>query len=109
MQTSFAPPIVSDEANFLTKLFSSFIFMTEKAKDIVTASGRPSGTAITMTVTPRMKASMKALINFLASNLSTSSLKKAVRRIRPLARKKASRAKMTPYLASEFAIDSSFC
>jgi len=37
-------------------LFSLFIFMTEKAKDIVTARGRPSGIAITMTVTAVMTA-----------------------------------------------------
>ena len=56
MQISFAPPIVSDEANFLTQLFSFFIFITENAKDIVTARGRPSGTAITITVTAVIRA-----------------------------------------------------
>jgi hypothetical protein len=46
-----APPIVSEEASLRTQLFSLFIFMKENAKDIVTEIGRPSGIAITMTVT----------------------------------------------------------
>jgi hypothetical protein len=55
VQISFAPPIVSDASNFLTRLFSYFIFITEKAREIVTASGSPSGTATTMTVIPIIK------------------------------------------------------
>lgn len=57
-----APPIVSEDASFLTQLFSLFIFMTENAKEIVTASGRPSGIAITITVTAVIKAQRKSLI-----------------------------------------------
>lgn len=42
-----APPIVSQDANFLTKQFYDNIFLTENAKDNVTANGSPSGTATT--------------------------------------------------------------
>jgi len=52
-----APPIVSQAAIYLTKFLSSNIFLTEKAKDRVTAKGRPSGIATTTTVTQIMKAS----------------------------------------------------
>ena len=51
VQMVSAPPIVSEEASLRTQLFSLFIFITENAKDIVTARGSPSGIAITMTVT----------------------------------------------------------
>ena len=44
--------MVSEDCSFLTRLFSFFIFITEKAKDKVTANGRPSGTAMTITVIP---------------------------------------------------------
>ena len=47
---SLAPPIVSEDSSFLTRLFSFFIFITEKAKESVTAKGKPSGTAMTITV-----------------------------------------------------------
>ena len=50
VQISLAPPMVSEASSFLTRLFSSFIFMTEKAKEIVTSKGRPSGTATTIIV-----------------------------------------------------------
>ena len=40
-----APPIVSQAASFLTKLFSAIILLTENAKERVTASGNPSGIA----------------------------------------------------------------
>jgi hypothetical protein len=40
--------MVSEADSFLTRLFSSFIFITEKASEIVTASGSPSGTATTI-------------------------------------------------------------
>jgi hypothetical protein len=50
VQISLAPPIVSEASSFLTKLFSNFIFITEYAREIVTARGRPSGTATTITV-----------------------------------------------------------
>ena len=61
VQIVSAPPIVSEDANLRTQLFSLFIFMTEKAKDIVTARGRPSGIAITMTVTAVMTAYRKSV------------------------------------------------
>lgn len=50
-QILVAPPIISQLANYLTKLFSSFIFPTEKARAIDTAKGSPSGTATTTIVT----------------------------------------------------------
>jgi len=59
-----APPIVSQAYNFLTKLLSSYIFLTEKARDNVTASGKPSGIAITTIETPIIKKS-KSLTNCL--------------------------------------------
>ena len=55
VQISFAPPIVSLASNLLTRLFSFFIYMTEYAREMVTASGSPSGTATTMTVIERIK------------------------------------------------------
>lgn len=45
-----APPIVSQAANFLTKLLSFNILLVEYAKDSVTANGNPSGIATTITV-----------------------------------------------------------
>lgn len=45
-----APPIVSAEASFLTKLFIALILALEKLKEMVTASGRPSGIATTIMV-----------------------------------------------------------
>ena len=59
VQISLAPPMVSDASSFLTKLFSFFIFMTEKASEMVTARGSPSGTATTMTVIEIIKKSTK--------------------------------------------------
>jgi hypothetical protein len=50
-----APPIVSQAARNLTRLFSSFIFPTEYAREMVTARGRPYGTAITTILTAIMK------------------------------------------------------
>lgn len=55
VQISFAPPIVSLASNLLTRLFSFFICITEYAREMVTASGSPSGTATTMTVIERIK------------------------------------------------------
>ena len=49
-QIFVAPPMISQEDNSFTRLFSSFILFTENAKAIVTASGRPSGTATTIIV-----------------------------------------------------------
>lgn len=42
--------MISQEESSLTKLFSSFILLTENARAIVTANGRPSGTATTIIV-----------------------------------------------------------
>lgn len=71
VQISLAPPIVSVESNFLTKLFSLLIFITEKAKAKVTAIGSPSGTAITNTVIPVMKVFVNSVVNyFIALSLS---------------------------------------
>jgi hypothetical protein len=53
--------MVSDEANLRTQLFSLFIFMTEKANEMVTASGRPSGIAMTITVTAVIRAYKKSV------------------------------------------------
>ena len=54
-QMLFAPPIVSQASIFLTKFSSTSIFLTEKAKERVTAKGKPSGMATTITVIARMK------------------------------------------------------
>jgi len=53
---SFAPPMVSEACSLLTRLFSLNILLTENARLIVTASGNPSGTATTITVTAIIKA-----------------------------------------------------
>ena len=45
-----APPIVSEDARFLTRLLSFIIYALEKLNEIVTARGRPSGIATTTTV-----------------------------------------------------------
>jgi len=55
VQILLAPPIVSQAARNLTRLFSSFIFPTEYAREMVTARGRPYGTAITTILTAIMK------------------------------------------------------
>mmetsp|Transcript_6400 Transcript_6400/g.5708 ORF Transcript_6400/g.5708 Transcript_6400/m.5708 type:complete len:236 (-) Transcript_6400:507-1214(-) len=52
--------MVSEAWSFLTRLFSFFIFMTEKAKAMVTARGRPSGTATTITVMAIIRKETKA-------------------------------------------------
>ena len=52
LQILSAPPIVSQASRCLTRLFSFLIFPTEKARHRVTARGRPSGTATTITVIP---------------------------------------------------------
>jgi hypothetical protein len=54
-QILLAPPIVSQASIFLTKFWSLSIFFTEKANERVTARGKPSGMATTITVTPKMK------------------------------------------------------
>ena len=50
-----APPIVSQAYIFLTRFSSTNIFFTENASDNVTARGKPSGIATTMTVIARIK------------------------------------------------------
>ena len=49
-----APPMVSEEASLRTKLLSFLIWAEEKLKEMVTASGRPSGMATTITVMEMM-------------------------------------------------------
>lgn len=64
-------PIVSAEANFLTKLFSFYILALEKLSEIVTAKGRPSGIATTITVIAMMIVFNNSVKNlFLKSNTS---------------------------------------
>ena len=53
-----APPIVSQLARFLTRFYWSFLLLTENARAIVTANGRPSGTATTIIVIAIMNALM---------------------------------------------------
>lgn len=50
LQIQLAPPIVSQADIYLTKFWSYNIFLIEKAKVNVTASGNPSGIATTITV-----------------------------------------------------------
>mmetsp|Transcript_122106 Transcript_122106/g.182354 ORF Transcript_122106/g.182354 Transcript_122106/m.182354 type:complete len:269 (+) Transcript_122106:854-1660(+) len=54
-QMVVAPPIVSHALRCRTRFWSLSIFLTENASAIVTASGRPSGTATTKIVTPEMR------------------------------------------------------
>ena len=56
VQMQVALPITSQEARVFTKLLSSFILFTLYARAIVTANGRPSGTATTIIVTAIKKA-----------------------------------------------------
>jgi hypothetical protein len=56
VQMKLAPPIISQEANYLTKLFSSFILPTLNANEMLTANGNPSGIATTIIVIEIMKA-----------------------------------------------------
>lgn len=56
-QMLLAPPIVSQASIFLTKFWSLSIFLTEKAKEMVTDRGSPSGMATTTTMIPIMKKS----------------------------------------------------
>ena len=55
VQMTVALPIVSHAPRYRTRLFSANIRRTENANASVVASGRPSGTATTTTVTPRTK------------------------------------------------------
>ena len=54
-QILLAPPIVSQAYIFLTKFSSISIFLTENARERVTARGKPSGMATTITVIAKMK------------------------------------------------------
>jgi hypothetical protein len=56
-QMCVAPPIVSADAIFLTRLLSFCILALEKLKEMVTARGNPSGMATTTTVIEIMTAS----------------------------------------------------
>jgi len=47
-----ALPITSQDASFFTSHPSLVILYMEKASEIITASGKPSGTATTITTTP---------------------------------------------------------
>lgn len=60
LQMFVALPMISQHYRCLTRLFSSFILLTEKASEIVTAKGSPSGTATTMIVTEVKKAPINA-------------------------------------------------
>lgn len=51
----FAPPIVSQAYILRTRFWSLSIFLTEKAREIVTERGNPSGIATTITVIPKIK------------------------------------------------------
>jgi len=55
VQIASAPPIVSHACNFRTRFLSYNIFITEYANDNVTANGRPSGIATTITTIPIIK------------------------------------------------------
>jgi len=68
-----ADPIVSDEFKLRTKLLSFFIYALEKLREIVTASGRPSGIAQTITEIEMITPSSTFIQNLLAiSNLNVS-------------------------------------
>ena len=54
-QMLFAPPMISQEERRFTKFLSISMRLTEYANDIITASGRPSGTATTTIATPMMR------------------------------------------------------
>ena len=69
-QMLLAPPIVSQAERNLTKFFSSFILPTEYAREIVTAKGRPYGTAITTILTAMMKYSTNSLRNSIRDECS---------------------------------------
>lgn len=63
-QILLAPPIISQEDNLFTKFWSSSIRPTENERDIITAKGRPSGTATTMITTPTIKYPSQSLMYF---------------------------------------------
>jgi hypothetical protein len=60
VQISSTEPITSGEFKFFTKIPSSLILITEKAKEIAMVKGRPSGTATMIIVIARVISSQKA-------------------------------------------------
>jgi len=106
VQISFAPPIVSEALRRLTKLPRSAISDTEKAKEIVTASGRPSGTATTIIVTAMIKAFKKSEI-FYGSAIVRSLYRKIAQSILTTKAIKVRAATDPPILPIMSAIDSS--
>mmetsp|Transcript_31673 Transcript_31673/g.77668 ORF Transcript_31673/g.77668 Transcript_31673/m.77668 type:complete len:275 (+) Transcript_31673:2292-3116(+) len=74
-QIVVALPIVSHADDVLTMFMSVIIFLTEKANAIVTARGRPSGTATTKMVMPVIR---KVIHCELCTALSHSSLQHAL-------------------------------
>ena len=105
VQIVSAPPIDSEEASLRTQFFSLFIFITENAKEIVTARGRPSGIAITITVTAVIIAYRKSVKVDPSQCLFPTVLTQIVL---PQPRTNAKRKKQKPIFASQFAIASSF-
>ena len=98
--------MVSDEAKERTQLFSFFIFMTEKANDMVTASGRPSGIAMTMTVTAVIIAYKKSVT---ASRSHYLVLKRTLSAMHlEIPNRRARQKNLNPNFASSLAIASSF-
>ncbi len=70
VQILFAPPIVSDACSYRTRLFYFRILPTEYASAIVTASGRPSGIAMTTIVIPK---TIALIMSFNISLVNTDS------------------------------------
>lgn len=69
-QIVVALPIVSQAARDLIEHLSSYIFFVEYAREMVTASGSPSGIATTTMVTARMKAPMNPELSSFLSGLA---------------------------------------
>mmetsp|Transcript_6481 Transcript_6481/g.13006 ORF Transcript_6481/g.13006 Transcript_6481/m.13006 type:complete len:353 (-) Transcript_6481:418-1476(-) len=103
-QILVAFPIVSHAARCLIKLLSLSIFLVLKARLMVTARGRPSGTATTTMVTAIMKASRTAA-NQPSSWEGSSSL--FIQRI-PIRARKVAPAAAIPMYPIIAAISSSF-
>jgi hypothetical protein len=82
--------------------------MTEKAKEIVTARGRPSGIAITMTVTAVITAKLKSVKVAPSHGLALGARVLSKTHL-PTPRRRAKRKNLKPILASWLAIPSSFC
>jgi len=81
--------------------------MTEKAKEIVTARGRPSGIAITMTVTAVITAKVKSVK--VAPSQGFLKVARVLSKITlPSPRMRAKMKNLNPILANWLAIASSF-